>query len=185
MTGQSRPGSLIAIVGPSGVGKDSLIHGARDLLPQVHFMRRLITRPADAGGEDHQALSQLEFAESRDSGKLLFDWQAHGLSYGISIDASRLCLQGHAVAFNGSRHALATQRRDWPELKIIWVTASHATRADRLAARGRETRDEIIERLSTDNPVIPADAVLVENDGSMQQGIQHMVKAISSLLSDH
>ena len=55
----------------------------------------------------------------------------------------------------------------------------------RLAARGRETRDEIIERLSTDSLVIPADAVLVENDGSMQEGIQHMAKAISSLLSDH
>lgn len=181
----SERGCLIAIVGPSGVGKDSLIDGARAQLPGVHFMRRSITRPSDAGGEDHHALTEAQFTDQRNGGQFLFDWQAHGLSYGISIDAMSLCLQGHTVVFNGSRHAVARQRLDCPQMKLIWVTANHGTRADRLAARGRETREEIIERLSTDDLAIPADAVLVENDGSMQEGIRRMATAIRSLVPDH
>ena len=51
-----RSGNLIVVVGPSGVGKDSLLSGARERLARVHFMQRVITRAADAGGEQHLSL---------------------------------------------------------------------------------------------------------------------------------
>lgn len=181
MAGDAGKGCLIAIVGPSGVGKDSLISGVRDRLPDVHFMQRAITRAADAGGEAHKAMSKAQFAECRTGGGFLFDWQAHGLSYGIPIEARSLLLQAKTVVFNGSRHALPAQRLAWPDLKIIWVTASHAVRAERLSARGREKKDEIIERLSTDHLVIPDDVVLVENNTSLEDGITRMADAIRSL----
>ena len=50
-------GCLIAVVGASGVGKDSLMEGARQMLSDCHFVQRIITRPADAGAEDHIAAS--------------------------------------------------------------------------------------------------------------------------------
>ena len=174
-------GHLIAIVGPSGVGKDSLIEGVRNRLPQVHFMQRIITRAADAGGESHRAVTAEEFAALRQAGDLLFDWQAHGLEYGISIDAQRLVLQGHNVVFNGSRQALAGQQALWPELKIVWLTASRTLRAARLAKRGRETAEDIGNRLAVIEPAIPPSALVVENESSLVDGIQRMEAAILAL----
>ena len=59
-----RPGILFIVVGPSGAGKDTLIDAARGALAESGryvFARRLITRPADAGGEDHEAIDDAAF----------------------------------------------------------------------------------------------------------------------------
>ena len=81
-----RPGERVALVGPSGAGKDTLMDGARRALAQggrFGFARRLITRPADAGGEDHEAIDEAGFAALSAAGGLLVSWQAHGLHYGL------------------------------------------------------------------------------------------------------
>lgn len=183
MTSKQTQGVLIAVVGPSGVGKDSLMQGARASLPGVHFMQRMITRPADAGGEDHIAVTDQEFLDYKARGQLLFDWQAHGLRYGIPIQARSLCQAGQTVIFNGSRNALAEQQTVWPELKILWVTANPDLRASRLASRGREDAVAVAARLAREAASIPPQAVTVENEGTLAQGIQAMVAAIT-VLSD-
>ena len=43
-------GRLIAVVGPSGVGKDSVMAGLVLLRAKLHLVRRMITRPANVGG---------------------------------------------------------------------------------------------------------------------------------------
>ena len=46
-------GRLVLVVGPSGVGKDTLIEAAKNLdLCDVRSVKRDITRSADLGGEE-------------------------------------------------------------------------------------------------------------------------------------
>ena len=94
-------GPLFYVMGPSGAGKDSVLARARQLLApdtSVIFAHRYITRPAEASGENHVALSDLEFAMRRTHGLFAFHWQAHGNHYGIGREI-------HAWRKAGSRRS--------------------------------------------------------------------------------
>ena len=53
---------IFAVVGPSGAGKDTLIAGALRARPDLHLVRRVITRPTEAGGEAFEGVTGAEFA---------------------------------------------------------------------------------------------------------------------------
>ncbi len=46
---------ITAIVGPSGAGKDTLIRGALAARPDLRLIRRVITRPTEAGARISRA----------------------------------------------------------------------------------------------------------------------------------
>ena len=97
---------LIAVVGPSGAGKDTLMAGARAALAQdarFRFVRRAITRPAEAGSEDHEALSEADFAARRAADGFALSWGAHGLHYGIPRDIEEDIAARRVVIANLSR----------------------------------------------------------------------------------
>ena len=82
-------GTLFLVVGPSGVGKDTLLDGAREVLGGYTFYRfcqRYITRDAAAGGEDYLPVSETEFSAMLDQGAFFHHWDAHGLRYGVPKD---------------------------------------------------------------------------------------------------
>ncbi|MGE3917845.1 MAG: hypothetical protein AB7F78_19290 [Hyphomicrobiaceae bacterium] len=89
--GDCEPGCLVVVVGPSGAGKDTLIRGAQVRLaddPRVRFVRRAITRPVD-GSEDHESVSEADFEARYCAGEFALSWMAHGLSYGVPVEALR------------------------------------------------------------------------------------------------
>ena len=145
-----RRGILFLVVGPSGVGKDSLIDGARHWLADdlsFHFPQRFITRPADAGGEDHQAMSLPAFLHHEAEGQFLLSWTAHGHHYGIPKNAEQALAKGRSVIINVSRQVIDDARRRWPPVRIIQVSAPRDVLADRLTARARESIEVIQDRL--------------------------------------
>ncbi len=172
---------LVAVVGPSGAGKDTLMAGARARLgpdPRFRFVRRSITRPASAGGEDHEPLDRDAFLRRRDSGGFALWWEAHGLFYGIPRDIEADLAAGRCVVANLSRGALAEANARYP-LLVLEITAPPAVLAARLAARGREDPDAIAERLTREAPLPPCLRVRrVVNDGSPEAGAAQIAAAL-------
>ena len=66
-------------------------------------------------------------------------------------------------------------------MKVIWVTANRTLREARLSNRGRETAEDIGKRLAVNEPAVPPGALVVENEGSLDEGIGRMEDAILTL----
>jgi len=162
-------GLLIVVVGASGVGKDSLINHARVRFagrPGVTFVRRVVTRMAHAGAEEHDTLSAEAFAAAEEAGSFAATWQAHGLRYAIPGDVRQELARGGVAVVNGSRAALETIRDAFARVLVVHVTCDPATLSMRLASRGRESAAEQRQRLSrTVELRLPADAVEIDNSG--------------------
>lgn len=168
---------IVAVVGPSGAGKDTLIAGALQARPDLRLVRRVITRPTEAGGEDFEGVTEAEFAARLARGDFALHWQAHGLRYGIPRD--QVARPGD-VLFNGSRAALPAAKAAFPGLRVIVVTAPDAVLAARLAARGREAEADIRARLARAAFALPEgiEAVTVINDGTPEQGVARLLAAL-------
>lgn len=168
---------VFAVVGPSGAGKDTLIAGALQARPDLRLVRRVITRPTEAGGEDFDGVTPAEFALRHARGDFALTWQAHGLSYGIPKD--QVTGPG-TVLFNGSRAALPLAARVFPGLCVILVTAPDIVLAARLSARGRESAQDIRARLSRAAFEMPDGIAFqtVVNDASPATGVARLLAAL-------
>lgn len=174
------PGRLVLVTGPSGVGKDSLLDGARDALrgrSDIIFPRRVITRAADLGGEDHQAVSEPEFAAMVARGEFALFWPAHGLNYGIPASIDSDLDAGRQVVVNVSRGVIDQARAKYPGLLVLAVNASPDVLRRRLESRGRETAADIADRLARAAAfrLEGQDVVQLSNDGALAEGIASFV----------
>ena len=129
-------GRLFIVVGPSGAGKDTLPAGAKAADPALHWARRVITRPENAGSEPFEGVSRETFTARLQRGEFALHWQAHGLCYGVPAAELAPLGQGRDVLVNGSRGALPAAQIAFPRLVVIRITAPSPVRAERLAAPG-------------------------------------------------
>ena len=152
-------GVFVAIVGPSGSGKDTLINFARERLadrPEFVFVRRIVTRPADRASEDHDSLSEAEFDAQERAGGFALAWPAHGLRYGLPASVDADIDAGRVVIANVSRQIVGQIERRYPRTAVVALSAAPEIIAQRLAARGREDAAAISQRLAR---MVDADAL--------------------------
>lgn len=165
-------GAFVAVVGPSGAGKDSVIHFARRALAEereVFFVRRVITRPSDPDAEDHDTLEEAEFAEAERTGTFAVAWGAHGLRYGLPIEVDGEIGAGAVAVANVSRNVVPTLAARYVNVIVAEIMARPEILAERLAARGRESRGEVLARLARSAPLdasIPS-VVRIDNSGAL------------------
>jgi ribose 1,5-bisphosphokinase len=178
------PGPLIYVMGPSGAGKDAVMASARRMLSiddPVAFAHRYITRPADAGGENHVCLSRGEFAQRRARGLFAFHWQAHGNDYGIGIEIDAWRAAGLAVVVSGSREHFRTLRGIDEETIPVLITAPAERLHERLLKRGREDAAASAGRLQRGAAlkVAAANLVTIVNDGPIEEAAEALVRLLA------
>jgi ribose 1,5-bisphosphokinase len=169
---------LVLVVGPSGAGKDTLLDAARLALGpdmRFRFVQRVITRPADAGGEAHEAVTPAAFARRR----FALQWHAHGIDYGIPEDIEIDLRDGRVVVASVSRGVVA-QAASRYDVQVIAVTAPANVLASRLLARGREDAVDIASRLARD-VVLPTGVKIeaVVNDSNLEEGAARFLAALN------
>lgn len=160
---------LIYIMGPSGSGKDSLMADARLRLAAeapVIFAHRYITRPADAGGENHVALSRAEFGLRLARGLFALSWDSHGFAYGVGREIDLWLGKGLTVVLNGSREALPAALCAYPDMLPVLVTVHEDELRRRLRGRGREDVADMERRLARARMIVPEVPGLVRFDNS-------------------
>ncbi|WP_299681916.1 phosphonate metabolism protein/1,5-bisphosphokinase (PRPP-forming) PhnN [uncultured Roseobacter sp.] len=171
------PGRLIAVVGPSGVGKDSVMRGIAEVMPNMHLVRRVITRAPDLGGEDYDAVSVPQFQDMAANGAFAIHWDAHGLFYGIPQTVRYQLNKGTDCLANFSRKALQAGADAFPNFSVLNIKAKPETLAMRLAARGRESEAEIARRLAKANEPLPDGLNVIHlcNDGPLENTVARAV----------
>nr|WP_319527562.1 phosphonate metabolism protein/1,5-bisphosphokinase (PRPP-forming) PhnN [Pseudomonas laurentiana] len=173
-------GRLIYLMGPSGAGKDSLIEAARPVLQGqgVMIARRVITRSAEAKGEEAQGVTPQQFELLCSQKAFALHWQANGLSYGIPVQIDAWLKDGRHVLVNGSRAHLSEARVRYPNLLPVLLTVDAGVLRQRLLGRARESLDDIERRLERSRALACAQDYTVhalDNSGELRDAVSRLL----------
>lgn len=183
------PGALVAICGPSGAGKDSLLSRAQERnkdTARLVFPRRTVTRLV-SDFEDHDTATPEEFDRTLASGGFAFWWDAHGLKYGIAASIDDDIRAGRCVVCNVSRTVIPGLRDRYFRVVVVLITAPQDILLARLAARARATDGDLPLRMARSVKVsndLDAD-IVIENTGSIDDGACKLLSAIQNRLTSH
>lgn len=176
------PGRLILVVGPSGAGKDTLIGLVQAACAgdsNVVFPQRVVTREASAH-ENNDAVSQTQFGQMLAHGDFAFQWEAHGLRYGLLNSLVDDIRAGHVVVVNVSRTIIEFARRSYANVAVVLVTAPEEVLAERLTARARPSDGRLDDRLRR-AVVSAAPDIVIQNIGPAEDHAAELLKAVQGV----
>lgn len=198
LTSSKNTGWFVAVVGPSGAGKDTIINAVRKIVkdqPDFLFIRRTITRKAgisgealqagtkiNIGNEDNIAVSEDEFLKLSKNHAFSMEWFGHGIHYGLPKNIADNIKRGKIVIANISREYLEAAKQMFGRIFVVEVNADISILRKRLIMRNREQAEDIKERLGRANVAIhlPVGAGYCYIDNS--DNLQHAVEKLLSVL---
>jgi guanylate kinase len=181
-----RAGLLVVLSGPSGAGKDAVLH---DLRQSSFPITRVVTvttrppRPNEVPGKDYHFVTPEEFDRLRDAGKLLEWAEVYGTPYGTPIDDVRAALdRGETVLLKIDVQGAAQVKRKVPDAVFIYLgPGSFDELVRRLRGRGTETEAGFarrVEQARDELRQLPTyDYLVVNRDGELGCAVEQ-VKAI-------
>lgn len=178
------PGAFIAVCGPSGGGKDSLLRHSREMsrgATDIVFPRRIVTRPA-SDAEDHETASYETFDSMIADGAFAIWWEAHGLKYGLPASIDHDIGTARCVVCNVSRAILPKLRQRYSRMVTVLVTAPPDVLLARIASRARSSDGDHSARITRSagfDRSLHAD-VVIENTGALDDGARRLYGVIES-----
>ena len=180
--------NVFYIIGGSGAGKDSLIDYVKKHLSEnepIEFVRRYITRPSTAGGENHLALTEEEFLQYKDNDHFVMNWFSHNTHYGIGTEINHWLSKNISVVMNGSREYLLTAANKYPNIIPVLISVDPLILSERLFSRGRENYDEIQKRIAQaiklEHSVGHPNLITIENNTSIEHAGDHLLDVITNI----
>lgn len=174
-------GRLIAVVGPSGVGKDTLMRAMVQARPSLGLVRRVITRGSDPDGEGHEAVNDVEFDARLREGGFALHWRAHGLRYGVPVGISLDLANGRDLLVNLSRGVLEKAQARFQPFAVLNLTAPLDVLQSRIIARGREAATDVSERLERADQALPEGVAPVIEIDAREEPLQMAARALRAL----
>ncbi|BCK55255.1 MULTISPECIES: guanylate kinase [Nocardia] len=175
MVEHSQKGRLVVLVGPSAVGKSTVVRCVRERLPDLVFSVSATTRaprPGEVDGRDYRFVTRAEFDAMIEQGELLEWADIHG---GLQRSGTPAAPVRAALAANlpvlvevdlaGARQIRTTM----PEALLVFLAPpSWDELVARLTGRGTESPEVIERRLQTARTELAAcdefDTVIVNDD---------------------
>ncbi len=144
-----RPGRLIILSGPSGVGKDTVIRRLLEIAPELRRPVAFTTRaprPGEVDGRDYSFVGEPEFLAMRDAGQFLETAVVHGNRYGTArARVDELRRQGQDVLLKIDVQGAAQLRKQGLDGCFIFLAPPSP---DVLRARLRRRQTESPEELA-------------------------------------
>ncbi|WP_174185736.1 guanylate kinase [Nocardia barduliensis] len=156
MIEHTRKGRLVVLVGPSAVGKSTVVRCVRERLPDLVFSVSATTRaprPGEVDGLDYRFVSRAEFDAMIEGGELLEWADIHGglQRSGTPAGPVRAALaEGLPVLVEVDLEGARSVRRAIPEAILVFLAPpSWEELVARLTSRGTESPEVIERRLET------------------------------------
>lgn len=146
----------------------------------ILMAHRYLTREITDVSENFIQLTPDEFSLRQQAGFFWVTWRSHNTDYALGCEVLTWLAAGYSVVVNGSRAALPVVielcRQDSVNLVPVWVHCDTEVLAQRLRDRGRETEEQIQQRLTRAVEFSPpSDAVVIDNSGSLSASVEQFV----------
>ncbi len=167
---------IVLIVGASGVGKDSLLKIIKSRI-DANFVKRYITRIPDEN-ESNYFIDEEAFSILKNNNYFVSSWYAHGNSYAIAHNQIKNGLNIISI----SRNAIKDFEKIFQDVITINITVPKETLRERLKKRGRETFEEIENRLNRSSIEIYAkDLVEFENLNDLETSSKKLIEILKNI----
>lgn len=189
MTGSSTNPLLIILSGPSGVGKDAVLHGIKKRGYPLHYAVTATTRPRRKGeieGVDYHFVSKAEFDKMIEKCELLEWANVYGNLYGVPKSELQQAMdKGRDVIVKVDIQGAATIKKNIPEAVFIFlVPPSMEDLEKRLKQRRTESSVDLEVRMSAAEKEMDGismfDYVVVNHKDGIKQAISQIESIITA-----